>query len=224
MGQDCVRCDRRSARRWGRPKWRIRRVRTAAASPVAAKGRCGGDVGVGFARRRPVWPRAVMARSWRGDGSIGRGMCAGRDQLALCDRRSGHPALQRRSGERRNGAPTLQRARRAGGVTAAGRSRPSSRADCCRRAGGANPSRAPARSITRSITRRSPPSPAARGAGWGLDGGWIPSRDQDGGMEGNVAVVATGSVPAGQQGRHRLTPRRSVAPFASSAAVRRSAH
>jgi len=53
----------------------------------------------------------------------------------------------------------------------------------------------------------------------GLDGGWIPSRDQDGGMEGKVAVVATGSIPVGKHGRHRLTPRRYVATFASSEAV-----
>jgi hypothetical protein len=35
-------------------------------------------------------------------------------------------------------------------------------------------------------------------------------------MEGKVAVVATGTAPVGQHGRHRLTPRRDVATFGSS--------
>jgi hypothetical protein len=42
----------------------------------------------------------------------------------------------------------------------------------------------------------------------GLDGGWVPSREQAGGMEGKVGVVATGVVPVGKHGRQRLTPRR----------------
>jgi len=50
----------------------------------------------------------------------------------------------------------------------------------------------------------------------GLDGGWIPSRDQVGGMEGKVGVVATGSEAVGKHGRHRLRPRRYVATFGSS--------
>ena len=50
----------------------------------------------------------------------------------------------------------------------------------------------------------------------GMDGGWVASREQAGGMEGKVAVVATGTAPVGQHGRHRLTPRRYVATFASS--------
>ena len=52
----------------------------------------------------------------------------------------------------------------------------------------------------------------------GLDGGWVASRDQRGGMEGKVGVVATGSQAIGQE-RHRLTPRRYVATFGSSAQV-----
>jgi hypothetical protein len=50
----------------------------------------------------------------------------------------------------------------------------------------------------------------------GMDGGWVASREQAGGMEGKVAVVATGTQPVGQHGRHRLTPRRYVATFESS--------
>jgi hypothetical protein len=53
----------------------------------------------------------------------------------------------------------------------------------------------------------------------GLDGGWLPSREQPGGMEGKVGVVATGRETVGQHGRHRLTPRRYVATFGSSAQV-----
>jgi hypothetical protein len=50
----------------------------------------------------------------------------------------------------------------------------------------------------------------------GLDGGWVPSREQPGGMEGKVGVVATGVAPVGKHGRQRLTPRRYVATFATS--------
>lgn len=50
----------------------------------------------------------------------------------------------------------------------------------------------------------------------GLDGGWLPSRDQPGGMEGKVGIVATGAAAVGKHGRHRLSPRRYVATFASS--------
>jgi Transposase, Mutator family len=53
----------------------------------------------------------------------------------------------------------------------------------------------------------------------GLDGGWIPSRDQPGGMEGQVGVVAGGREAVGQHGRHRLCPRRSVATFGRSEQV-----
>ncbi len=50
----------------------------------------------------------------------------------------------------------------------------------------------------------------------GFDGGWLPSREQRGGMEGKVGVVATGVAPVGKRGRHRLTPRRYVATFGDS--------
>jgi hypothetical protein len=53
----------------------------------------------------------------------------------------------------------------------------------------------------------------------GLDGGWLPSREQRGGMEGKVGVVATGVESVGKHGRHRLTPRRYVATFGSSEQV-----
>jgi hypothetical protein len=63
------------------------------------------------------------------------------------------------------------------------------------------------------------PTPAPAHLIVGLDGGWVPSRDQAGGMEGKVGVVATGVVPVGKHGRYRLTPRRYVATFGSSAQV-----
>lgn len=47
----------------------------------------------------------------------------------------------------------------------------------------------------------------------GLDGGWVPSCDQAGGMEGKVGVVATEVGPVGRHGRQRLTRRRYVATF-----------
>jgi hypothetical protein len=50
----------------------------------------------------------------------------------------------------------------------------------------------------------------------GLDGGWIPSRDRPGGMEGKVGVVATDPRPIGRAGRHRLSTRRYVASFEGS--------
>ena len=59
------------------------------------------------------------------------------------------------------------------------------------------------------------PAPPARLV-VGLDGGWLPSREQRGGMEGKIGVVATGSEPVGKRGRHRLTPRRYVATFGDS--------
>lgn len=55
-----------------------------------------------------------------------------------------------------------------------------------------------------------PPPPARLLVG--LDGGWIPSRDQPGGMEGKVGVVATGTVAIGPD-RQALSPRRYVATF-----------
>jgi hypothetical protein len=50
----------------------------------------------------------------------------------------------------------------------------------------------------------------------GLDGGWLPSREQPGGMEGKVGVVATGVEAVGVHGRQRLSPRRYVATFGTS--------
>ena len=55
----------------------------------------------------------------------------------------------------------------------------------------------------------------------GLDGGWLPSREQNGGMEGKIGVVACQCDPVGKRGRHRLTKRRSVATFASAEEVGR---
>jgi hypothetical protein len=49
----------------------------------------------------------------------------------------------------------------------------------------------------------------------GLDGGWVPSREQKGGMEGKVGVVATEVEDIGR-GRRRLSRRRYVATFGDS--------
>jgi hypothetical protein len=49
----------------------------------------------------------------------------------------------------------------------------------------------------------------------GMDGGWVPSRQQKGGMEGKVAVVATEVEDIGR-GRRRLSRRRYVATFGHS--------
>lgn len=49
----------------------------------------------------------------------------------------------------------------------------------------------------------------------GLDGGWVASREQAGGMEGKVGVVATEAVPMGR-GRRRLCRRRYTATFGPS--------
>lgn len=62
-------------------------------------------------------------------------------------------------------------------------------------------------------------APVAQRLTVGLDGGWLPSRDQPGGMEGKVGVIATGAAAVGQHGRQRLTPRRYVATFGDSAQV-----
>jgi hypothetical protein len=62
----------------------------------------------------------------------------------------------------------------------------------------------------------------AEGPDWllvGLDGGWVASRDQPGGMEGKVGVVATAAAPVGRHGRRRLTRRRYVATFGPAAAA-----
>jgi hypothetical protein len=47
----------------------------------------------------------------------------------------------------------------------------------------------------------------------GLDGGWLPSREHKGGMEGKIGVVASQVEAVGKQGRHRLSKRRYVATF-----------
>jgi hypothetical protein len=51
----------------------------------------------------------------------------------------------------------------------------------------------------------------------GLDGGWVPGRDQPGGMEGKVGVVATRVETVSRSGRRRLTRRKLVATFGSGA-------
>jgi hypothetical protein len=53
----------------------------------------------------------------------------------------------------------------------------------------------------------------------GLDGGWVPSREQKGGMEGKIGVVASHVEPVGKHGRHRLSRRRYVATFGSAEEV-----
>jgi hypothetical protein len=53
----------------------------------------------------------------------------------------------------------------------------------------------------------------------GWDGGWVPSREQPGGMEGKVGVVATEVAPVGRHGRQRLVQRRSVATFGNAEQV-----
>ncbi len=58
----------------------------------------------------------------------------------------------------------------------------------------------------------------------GLDGGWIPSREQKGGMEGKIAVVASEVETVGKRGRHRLRRREYMATFASSEEVGRLAY
>jgi hypothetical protein len=55
----------------------------------------------------------------------------------------------------------------------------------------------------------------------GLDGGWVPSREQQGGMEGKIGVVASQVEPVGKHGRHRLRRRRYVATFGSAEEVGR---
>jgi len=55
----------------------------------------------------------------------------------------------------------------------------------------------------------------------GLDGGSIPSREQAGGMEGKVGVVATETEAVGCRGRRRLSRRRYVATFGEADRVGR---
>jgi hypothetical protein len=50
----------------------------------------------------------------------------------------------------------------------------------------------------------------------GLDGGWVASRDNPGGMEGKVGVVATELEPVGIKGRRKLSVRKVVATFGES--------
>src|SRR5512146_272919 len=47
----------------------------------------------------------------------------------------------------------------------------------------------------------------------GLDGGWVASCEQTGGMEGKIAVLASQVEAVGKRGRHRLSRRRYVATF-----------
>ncbi len=47
----------------------------------------------------------------------------------------------------------------------------------------------------------------------GLDGGWLACREQTGGMEGKIGVVASLVEDVGKHGRHRLAKRRYVATF-----------
>ena len=68
-----------------------------------------------------------------------------------------------------------------------------------------------------------PPEPPA----WlqvGLDGGWVPSREQAGGMEGKIGVVASQVESVGKHGRHRLSRRRYVATFGPAEEVGRLAY
>ncbi len=58
----------------------------------------------------------------------------------------------------------------------------------------------------------------------GLDGGWVPSREQQGGMEGKIGVVVSQSEPIGKDGRHRLAKRRYVATFGTAEEVGRLAY
>lgn len=52
------------------------------------------------------------------------------------------------------------------------------------------------------------PSGAHAALAWvqgGLDGGWIPSREHKGGMEGTIRVMASQMDSVGTRGRHRRT-------------------
>ena len=55
----------------------------------------------------------------------------------------------------------------------------------------------------------------------GLDGGWLLSHEQKGGMEGKIGVVASHVEPVGKHGRHRLAKRRYVATFGPAEEVGR---
>ena len=71
---------------------------------------------------------------------------------------------------------------------------------------------------TRHGSRPVASSPAPARLLVGLDGGWVASRDQAGGMEGKVGVVATG-VTVISPDRHALVSRRYVATFESAAVL-----
>lgn len=58
----------------------------------------------------------------------------------------------------------------------------------------------------------------------GLDGGWVASREQEGGMEGKIAVLASQMEAVGKCGRHRLSRRRYVATFGPAEEVGRLAY
>jgi hypothetical protein len=73
----------------------------------------------------------------------------------------------------------------------------------------------------RTQTTRTLPAPQPEWLQVGLDGGWIPSREQPGGMEGKIGVVASSVEPVGKHGRHRLSHRRYVATFGSAEEVGR---
>jgi len=79
---------------------------------------------------------------------------------------------------------------------------------------------APAGADVRAQREASLAGPLAGGAGpdmllVGMDGGWVPSRERKGGMEGKVGVVATEVEDIGG-GRRRLSRRRYVATFGDS--------
>jgi hypothetical protein len=69
----------------------------------------------------------------------------------------------------------------------------------------------------RSFSPREPLPPEWLQVGW--DGGWIPSCEQKGGMEGKIGVVASQLDPVGKRGRHRLSIRRYIATFGTAEEV-----
>ncbi len=75
--------------------------------------------------------------------------------------------------------------------------------------------------IRRERTQRAAELPQPQWVQVGLDGGWVPSREQAGGMEGKIGVVASQVEPVGNHGRHRLHRRRYVATFGSAEEVGR---
>lgn len=67
-----------------------------------------------------------------------------------------------------------------------------------------------------SVKREQQPQPPPQLMIVGLDGGWIASRDQPGGMEGKLGVVSTELEPVGLLGRQKLTQRLLVGTFGPS--------